>query len=262
MIEWNVGDKKYFRFLPPFDINNSNGGKIKLASEELIKEAAYSRDVKLEIYKKFNILDKYEKHVSENKKILGFRGPQGGYFYVPEDYIVIKKDNSIPYSDAVIMVNIGLMPVHHPFEPINNEIKRIVTKHLGIKTDDVKIARISAEIPVTLKESEQIMLTRMSVSRSGLGPDAEREILSTSLCKALDRISALENYIISCQTPCCCPEDPNLNVGDSTDTSPSVVNVSTSSNGDINATNLFSIQNGFDDGNGFHLHKHDDKNHD
>lgn len=247
-----VGDSLYFRFLPPFDVNNSSGGKITLASNELIRESAYSRDVRMDIYQRFGILDDYEKHVSLNKKILGFRNHQGGYFYVPEDYVYEKEDDSVPYSDAVLMVNIGLMPVAQPFSPLTKEVKDSVKKHLGVNTDDIEVVRISAEVLVPKSESEQINLTRVSVSKSRYGPDAEMEMLRTSLCKAIERVKALEDYIISCQTPCCCPEDPNVNSGSSTSIEGSVYDID--DDDDVDAVNLFTISNGFDDGTGFPSH--------
>lgn len=207
-----VGDDTGYTLLPPFDTHNQSG-YLRLASIELIGETlSYGKDIKVGVYERNGILDKYEADVLANSRIIGFRTQQGRYIYVPEAFVAdAATDDTVMWSDQVLSINLGLMPKYQPYEPTKEAVAIAIKKHLGVTSLDMVVSRISSETGLTPHQSEQSLLARKAASKSSSGDVGEALMLRLKLCKALERIRALEEFIIKCHGGgCCCEENPSL----------------------------------------------------
>lgn len=207
-----VGDTRGYKLLPPFD-NHNRSGFLRLASIELINESiSEGKDIKVSVYYKHGIGDRYEPDVLRNSRIIGFRTPHGKYFYVPEAFVAdVDYDASVVYTDQILTINLGLMPKYQPYEPTKQAISVAILKHLGVDDPDMRVSRISSERTLTNHESEQLLLHRKANSKSVSGDVGEALAVRERLCVALERIKALEYHIVKCSgAGCCCPEDPAL----------------------------------------------------
>lgn len=145
-----VGDGCRLKLKPPFDgILPGNHSKVIVIGERTIAEIG-AIDVWEEIYKPLGVSRAdYIKDVEDGIMITVLATEDGRYLYVPSKYIdgVIKED-TVTYSNKVILVNIGYLPDNIGLSNAENIIKDDIKDALGVMaTSKVLTLGNKIEIP-------------------------------------------------------------------------------------------------------------------
>lgn len=183
-----VGIRGKFTFRAPFDTRIGNDIVLEcVAVREFSDVLAQGRDPFTYYYDIYDLeKSQYNEDVRSNRKLISLRAEDGGFFVVPEHYILSYPPmTGVTYSSTALAVNLGALPDVMQLDHVRNTVERAVKDALGV-TPEVKTVRFSKKEDVSYDEH-----LRLEASRLALIEDSRSD--RAKLKEAEDIIRELRN---------------------------------------------------------------------
>lgn len=193
----DVGSRGKFYLNPPLQQLPSAGEEYTCqAIRKLSDYVANNEDPLTDIYKEYELTeDDYKKDLAEDMLIASLQSDSGHWLYVPVKYIQTQPDaNGVPYRTLMIGVSIGAQPVQSDFTHIEDEIRDIVIKTLGV-SPVIKQVQTSKPVLIPVDKHEEMVAARLHRTQQALTDGLKYRGLQLQHQQALDTIRILEDYI-------------------------------------------------------------------
>jgi len=191
-----TGQRGYFEFLTPFDTQAGSTERFTVKSIRLISDYVNNNeDVKADVYTANGIESEYDAAVAADMEILGLQSAKGHWIYIPADYVKTYPIlEGVAYQVLSLVIPLQPMPVDTDLTDLKAQLVDVITTSLGFTTTVSEVASSRTSM-VSVDKDTGITATRAAL-KATTTKAVQIATLQDQLALALEKVSALESYII------------------------------------------------------------------